>query len=787
MSTHTQEVFTQDEFLQQPFLFKYGPRLMWAIGLLMATAFYFVAAWRIEEGRRGVYDIALRTAQTAAEATQDSLGRTLGGLEQTTRAIEALAAKTPDNQETILRTARALGLLPQNIEAFVMSAKGDVIASTMPTALQAQWLDSIQRDVHSVRALNGVHIFPAFRADGHRLLPLARSVTLASSLARVVYLVNTDELTAVAEKAMGGKHSWLQIIDTNGRPLLSTGTDISTPAFAPTVQAAMAKPLDWASQRLLVADTRGSMGLSVRAGMREDEALASFRERVDASWYIAIGVSLFVLVMVGIVSYALRRFSVKERYLRNLATVDILTELPNRRSFHTLLAQACARYSHAGEPMGLLFIDLDNFKHVNDTLGHNAGDRLLRQVARVLRTTIGERGRVCRLGGDEFTVLLPGVGSPSRVQRIGEAVTQALRTPLDIAGLQVQPRASVGIALMPMHAHDAPDLMRFADMALYQAKRNGKSCAVVYDKSMASRELAEESFMRELEQAIRNDELYLEYQPKFQMANKALSGFEALVRWRHPKRGVVPPGEFIALAERSGLIGDLGAWVLAHALKQIQSWHSQGFGWQRVAVNVSPLQLRNNQFLAYLKQVLAQCEVPGSCLQIELTECSLANDPAKAQELVRELRSLGVKVAVDDFGTGYSSLGALQNFELDYLKIDRSFVTALHTPKGQEICRAVISFGHALGLHVIAEGVESDEQSEWLLLAQCDEVQGYRYGKPMTPREAIRKVLACSTSVPAMGWEASFETAPDANAGVAGPTPTGYSKVSSAAQRVTDH
>jgi diguanylate cyclase (GGDEF)-like protein len=787
MSTHTQEVFTQDEFLQQPFLFRYGPWLMWAIGLLMAAAFYFVAAWRIEEGRRGVYDIALRTAQTAAEATQDSLGRTLGGLEQATRAIEALAAKTPESQETILRAARTLGLLPQNIEAFAVSAKGDIIASTLPVEPQAQWLDSIRHDVHSVRPPDGAHMFPAIPANGHRMLPLARSVTLAGIRARMVYLVNTDELTAVAEKAMGGKHSWLQIVDANERPLLSTRTDIAASAFALTVEAAMARPLDWASQRFLVADTHGSMGLSVRAGVREDEVLVSFRERVDASWYIAIGVSLFVLTMVGIVSYALRRFSVKERYLRNLATVDILTELPNRRSFHTLLAQACDRYSRAGEPMGLLFIDLDNFKHVNDTLGHNTGDRLLRQVARVLCTTIGERGRVCRLGGDEFTVLLPGVRSASHAQRIGEAVTQALRTPLDIAGLQVQPRASVGIALMPMHAHEAPDLMRFADMALYQAKRNGKSCAVVYDKSMASRELAEESFMRELEQAIRDDELYLEYQPKFHMANKALSGFEALVRWRHPKRGVVPPGEFIALAERSGLINDLGAWVLAHAVKQIQSWHNQGFGWQRVAVNVSPLQLRDNQFIAYVKRVLARCEVPGGCLQIELTEGSLANDPAKAQELVRELRSLGVKVAVDDFGTGYSSLGALQDFELDCLKIDRSFVTALHTPKGQEICRAVISFGHALGLHVIAEGVETDEQSEWLLLAQCDEVQGYRYGKPMAPREAIRRVLACSTSVPAMGWEASFETAPGVDADAAGSAPAGSPKVSSAAQRVTEH
>lgn len=787
MLTQTQEVFTQDEFLKQPFLFKHGPWLMWTIGLFMATAFYFVAVWRIEEGRRGVYDIALRTAQTAAETAQESLGRTLGNLELTTRAIETLSAKSPESQEAVLRTARTLDLLPQSVEALALSANGEIVASTLPTTLQAQWLDSIRHDVRLVPARAGARFLPTVRAHGHRMLPLVRPANLAGIPVRVVYLVNADELTTVAGKAMGGKFSWLQIVGPDGRLLLSTKADVPVAALAQTVEAAMAKPLDWTSQRYLAASTSGAAGLSVQAGVREDEVLASFRERVDASWYIAIGVSFFVLTMVGVVSYALRRFSVKERYLRNLATVDVLTDLPNRRSFHTLLARACDGCAHAKEPLGLLFIDLDNFKHVNDTLGHNVGDQLLRQVARVLRAAIGERGQVCRLGGDEFTVLLPGVKSSAHVQRIGEAVTQALRTPLDISGLQVQPRASVGIALMPLHAQNAPDLMRFADMALYQAKRNGKSCAVVYERSMASRELADESLMRELEQAIRDDELYLEYQPKFHMANKALSGFEALVRWRHPKRGVVPPGEFIALAERSGIIGDLGGWVLARAVKQIRLWHDQGFGWQRVAVNVSPLQLRDSRFITHVKQVLAAHGTPGDCLQIELTEGSLASDPAKAQELVRELRSLGVKVAVDDFGTGYSSLGALQGFELDCLKIDRSFVTALHTAKGQEICRAVVSFGHALGLRVIAEGVETDEQSEWLLLAQCDEVQGYRYGKPMAPQDAIRMVLARSTSAPVENWEASFETVPNPAERVAAPVPASRATFPPAASRVTEH
>lgn len=762
MTAPRKETFTQDEFLKQPFLFRYGPPMMWVVGLLMVVAFYWVAHWRIEEGRRGIYEGALRAAQAAAETTRRDADRLFERLRQTTRTIETLAENGNDAR-AIMRLAEGLDLPGAGIEVLALSATNEPLASTSPALTRSSGADSLAQALPGNDGDEALQVLKALTLGPRTLLPVVQRLHARGDVRRMVYLLDANVLLEIAQKTLGTHRGWLRIVNQQGLALLDTlpVEDVRTGTVA-NVDAAMALPLRWTSRRFLVADaTSTAAGLGISVGLREDEALAAFRERVDASWGIAIIVSVFVLAMIGIVSVALRKFSVKERYLRRLATTDILTELPNRRSFHALLARAVERANQRARPLGLLFIDLDNFKYVNDTLGHDAGDHLLHEVARILENTVGSSGQVCRLGGDEFTILLPDASSSARALAMGKRITRALCAPLDIEGLKVQPRASVGAALLPTHAKTAADLMRVADVALYQAKCNGKGCAVVYDQAMAAREIAREILTRELALAVENEGLFLVYQPKFRLANGALSGFEALVRWHHPHRGTVRPGEFIELAEKSGLISELGNWVLTRAVRQMREWHEQGFGWQHVAVNVSPLQLRDDDFADYVQSVLARFEVPGRCLQLELTEGSLAADTKKARALVRRLRSLEVAVAIDDFGTGYSSLGALCEFDLDCLKIDRSFVAALHTAKGQEVCRAAINFGQALGLRVIAEGVETREQGEWLASAQCDEVQGFRYAHPLPAPEAIAAALARSSTAPVAPLETPGVLSPE--------------------------
>jgi predicted signal transduction protein with EAL and GGDEF domain len=333
---------------------------------------------------------------------------------------------------------------------------------------------------------------------------------------------------------------------------------------------------------------------------------------------------------------------------------------------------------------------------------------------------------------------VPGVSTVAEAQAIGDRVVRDLRAVTDLSGSEVEVRASAGVALLPLHARDGEDLLRFADTALYRAKSEGKGRCAVYDPGMTATELARAQTVRELQAGIAADDLFLVYQPKYHLATGTLTGYEALVRWLHPKRGVVFPNDFIGLAEQSGLIHDLGAWVLRRAVRQVREWADEGRGWHHVAVNMSSLQLRDGQFVNLVMRALAEFKVPGHCLQIELTESCIAENRELARSLVKELRRLGASVAVDDFGTGFSSLSMLSEFDIDCLKVDRSFVDAIHTPSGEAICRAVINLGHGLGMRIVAEGVETLAQAKALAGLNCNEVQGYYFAKPQPVEKAIK-------------------------------------------------
>ena len=419
--------------------------------------------------------------------------------------------------------------------------------------------------------------------------------------------------------------------------------------------------------------------------------------------------------------------------LRHQASHDALTELPNRTLLQERLADALRASARDDAPLALLLLDLDHFKEVNDALGHHAGDGLLRQVGPRLHSALCASDTVARLGGDEFAVLLPGADAAA-AGAVGGAILAALEPPFEVAGRVVEVRASVGAALAPAHGTAAEDLLRRADVAMYMAKRGQRGYAL-YDPAQDTHTPERFTLIQELRQAIGDGGLILHFQPQVLLGSGRGCGMEALVRWPHPTRGLIPPDEFVPLAEQTGLIVPLTRWVLETALHRCAAWQRAGhqFG---VAVNLAMSSLHDAQLPNTVAALVERAGIAPGNLTLEITEGGLMADPARAMAVLTRLDSLGVQIAIDDFGTGYSSLSYLKRMPVDELKIDRSFVLGMgagQVDKDLAIVRSVIALGRALELRVVAEGVETAEALELVRDAGCDVVQGYHLSRPLPP------------------------------------------------------
>ncbi|MFR9674509.1 putative bifunctional diguanylate cyclase/phosphodiesterase [Streptomyces sp. TR02-1] len=414
--------------------------------------------------------------------------------------------------------------------------------------------------------------------------------------------------------------------------------------------------------------------------------------------------------------------------------IDSLTGLPNRQRLMERTRAALREARRTGNRSALLLIDLDRFRSVNDTLGHPAGDRLLLRIAGRLRTVLPAGAEPARLGGDEFAVLLPEVDSTTSAQRVARTVVAALGSPLDLDGLTLALEASAGVAVFPEHAHEAEGLLRRADVAMYEAKRD-RSGAEVYDATRDGNTPDRLGLLADLRRALDDGEVALHYQPKVRFDGR-VCGLEALVRWVHPERGRVPPDEFIAIAESSGLMPRLTEYVLEVALAQVARWRSAGLT-VPVAVNVSPRDVAGPGFAGAVAARLARHGVPPHALQLEITEHVLLEEPQRAADTLAALAGHGVRMSLDDFGTGYSSLVHLRRLPVSELKIDRSFVARLAVDaEDAEIVRCTVDLAHSLGLQVVAEGVEDDETWERLRDLTCDAVQGWLVAAAMPADEA---------------------------------------------------
>lgn len=428
-----------------------------------------------------------------------------------------------------------------------------------------------------------------------------------------------------------------------------------------------------------------------------------------------------------------------EKTIEYMAYYDPLTGLPNSRLFNDRLGQILQNAQRNRRYPAVMFIDLDRFKNINDTLGHIAGDELLKAVAERLASTLRKEDTVARLGGDEFLVLLPDISQAEDAAVIAAKLVEAMKPSFTIHGLDLHVALSIGIAIFPFDGECSENLLKNADTALNRAKELGRNNYQFYLSEMNESSLHRLGMESMLRKALERSEFLLHFQPQYNLCDQEVIGFEALLRWQHPEKGMVSPGEFVPLAEETGLIGPIGEWVLRTACHQNKAWQNAGFEPKRIAVNLSARQFYRQDMVGTVQQVLAETGLDPCWLELEITESLIMQDVEEAIHKLRQIRETGVHIAIDDFGTGYSSLSYLQKFPIDTLKIDRSFIRDLTaSADGGAIVDAVIALAHSLKLKVVAEGVETDEQMKLLFTKKCDRVQGFFLGRPQPVERCSR-------------------------------------------------
>ncbi|HKT73115.1 MAG TPA: EAL domain-containing protein [Steroidobacteraceae bacterium] len=487
--------------------------------------------------------------------------------------------------------------------------------------------------------------------------------------------------------------------------------------------------------------------LAVIVGLSEEEQLAAAARNARVYlWRAVIGSGLLMLVtaLLGRLSWQLARSRAREseakvqhaQRVEYLAYHDGLTALPNRSLFNKLLSQAIRHARRHGHQLAVAFIDLDRFKQINDTLGHEAGDELLKEVANRLKGCLRESDTVARLGGDEFVVLLTDLQEEKYAATVAQKIIASIAKPFLLLGQDFRVTASIGVSTYPQDGEDEQTLTKNADIAMYQAKEDGKNNFQFYSEKLNANSLERLTLESALRHALDRHEFQLHYQAKRDMATGQITGMEALLRWQHPDLGIVAPMQFIPVAEETGLIVPIGKWVLRTACEQNVAWQRQGLPRLNIAVNLTARQFSDEHLLRDIAATLKETGMEASLLEVEIHEALLIRDIDKTLQILTALKNMGVKIAIDDFGTGYSSLSTLQRFPLDTIKIDRSFIRDLPARGDHSnLTEAIIAMGKTLSVTVVAQGVETKEQADLLRERSCDEFQGFYFNKPLSAQQ----------------------------------------------------
>ena len=679
-----------------------------------------------------------------------------------------------------LSDLKARSLLPPDL-LFVVSVvdtNGAVVASTRPAEassvsepgfLQALhsntlWIDRPRKD----------------RASGEWTLQFGRGLNAANGtlVGAVLVAVDASYFVSGYDPSDLGNKGVLGLLGTDGvfrarrtgdRVTAGDAIDYAT-AVRGTEQG---DPKVWLAdsgwdgiRRYTGAQQLYEFPLAVIVGLSEDEQLAATRRDVHVYlWRAAIGSGLLVLLttILGRMSWQLARARVRanEAKLSHalrvefLAYHDSLTALPNRSLFNKLLSQAISQARRYDKQLAVAFIDLDRFKQINDTLGHEAGDQLLKEVANRLKGCLRDSDTVARLGGDEFVVLLTELGDKKYAATVAQKIITIIAKPFVLLGQEFRVTASIGISTYPNDGRDEQTLTKNADIAMYQAKEDGKNNFQFYSEKLNANSLERLTLESSLRHALERNEFRLYYQAKRDIANGQITGMEALLRWQHPDLGMVAPMQFIPVAEETGLIVPIGKWVLHTACLQNMAWQKQGLAHLSIAVNLTARQFFDEHLLRDIASILRSTGMEARLLELEIHESLLIQNIEKTLQILTDLKAMGIKIAIDDFGTGYSSLATLQRFPLDTIKIDRSYIRDVAT-RGEDstVTEAVIAMGKSLSLTVVAQGVETKEQADFLREHACDELQGFYFNKPMSAHQFTELLQAQDTGVTLTGSRA---------------------------------
>jgi len=498
-------------------------------------------------------------------------------------------------------------------------------------------------------------------------------------------------------------------------------------------------------RRYTVATELYDIPLAVILGLSEEEQLEESTKLRQLYLQRAAGASIIILLLTAVLYYLSRQLQQSRQRIMNeqishsqqveyLAYHDGLTDLPNRSFFSHLLSHGIAEAKRYERRLALLFLDLDRFKIINDTLGHDAGDELLIEVARRLTEVLRETDTVARLGGDEFVILLPEMNDEKQLTEVAKKILSAVGKPFLLAGQDLRVTVSIGISVFPLDGEDEQTLVKNADIAMYHAKEGGKNNFSFYSDELNADSLERLALESSLRLAVDRDEFVLHYQEKHDLRSGEITGAEALLRWQHPALGLIQPMQFLPLAEETGLIIPIGKWVIEAACKQTNQWLEQGLPPRCISVNLTERQFTDAHLLDDIASILHRSAINPAQLELEITESLLLSNFDKALETLAKIKALGVRIAIDNFGTSYTSLSTLDKFHFDTLKIDGSVIRDIaNGPSDKQLTEAIISVGRTMAMTIVAEGVETQEQADFLLASSCDQVQGFYYDKPGPP------------------------------------------------------
>jgi diguanylate cyclase (GGDEF)-like protein len=728
-----------------------------ALTLLMLGVIWSATLNLIKVERAGAETAAIAASRELVNTYEAQIVRALREIDQTLKLVKYVYETR--GAGAALSDLQVRALLPPELlfVVRVVNSDGAILASTRP-AEPAPAGD--QKYLSALRGGDTLWVGESRKKPASQdwTLQFARrlNATDGSFAGAVLLAVDASYFVSGYDPAQLGKRGSLGLLGTDGvfrarrsGDTLSAGDVVN---YATTVPGA-----DQGDPTVLLVDNgwdgiRRYTGtqqlfefpLAVVVGLSADEQLAAAQRSAHTYlWRAAVGSGLLVLLttLLGRMSWQLARGREREsdaklkhaQRVEYLAYHDGLTALPNRSLFNKLLSQAISQAQRHHRQLAVAFIDLDRFKQINDTLGHEAGDELLKEVATRLKACLRDSDTVARLGGDEFVVLLPELGEEKYAATVAQKIITTIAKPFVLLGQEFRVTASIGISTYPNDGLDEQTLTKNADIAMYQAKEDGKNNFQFYSEELNANSLERLTLESGLRHALERNEFELHYQAKRDTANGRITGMEALLRWQHPDLGLVAPMQFIPVAEETGLIVPIGKWVLQTACQQNVSWHAQGLPRLSIAVNLTARQFSDEHLLQDIASILQSTGMEAHLLEIEIHESLLIQDIERTLRILTALKAMGIKIAIDDFGTGYSSLSTLQQFPLDTIKIDRSFIRDL-TAGGENstLTEAIIAMGKSLSLTVVAQGVETKEQAELLRVHACDEFQGFYFNKPMS-------------------------------------------------------